>query len=240
MNYSPSEAVNSAINAFNAAQSAHAENMLKLKDITEAITRCKKEKDHAQTESKDAETNWRSRFRSLRGEMTEELKNEHRQRISQLELAKEFADLIDDLELDHKAAMLNCAGTARKLLAAHKYAFVTYADYQWEHNLRNLSPSLVRAIKLKLQALSMVSIQEQQSEYYREPENVVSALIGNKLNEAAKKCQFEMDIEPILQQIGLYHPSLSGVDMALVNSPAKTNLLHAEIKEKRAQRQQEQ
>ncbi|MGV8927528.1 MAG: hypothetical protein ACOH2G_17875 [Ewingella sp.] len=238
MNHSPSKAVNNAIIAFDEAKVAHAGSMLRLNDISEAISRCTKERDQAQEQSKEAETNWRTRFRNLRGEMTEDLRNEHSQRISQMELAKEFADLIDDLALDQKTEILCCAGTAKKLLNAHKHAFVTYAEYQWSQALKNLSPSLVRVIKLKLHALSMVSAQEVQSGYYREPAKVVSELIGNKLIDVAKECDFDMEIEPVLEKIGLYHPSLAGVDMVLMNSPIKQQQLYQELNEVKKQRQQ--
>ncbi len=238
MNHSLSQDVNNAINAFDGAKVAHAGCMLRLNDISEAISRCTKERDQAQEQSKEAETNWRTRFRNLRGEMTEELKNEHSQRISQMELAKEFADLINDLELEQKTEMLGCARTAKKLLGAHKHAFVTYAEYQWSQALKNLSPSLIRAIKLKLHALSMATTLEAQSEYYIEPEKVVSGLIGNKLTEVAKQCQFDMEIEPILEKIGLYHPSLAGVDMALMNSPIKQQQLCQELNEIKNQHQE--
>ncbi len=75
----------------------------------------------------EAESQWRTLFRKLRGEMTPELQAQHHSRISKRELAKEFDGLIEEMELDKMQLHLNCGGTAPKVVAAHKDALTTFA-----------------------------------------------------------------------------------------------------------------
>lgn len=109
--------INNALDAFSKAKSAHTENMLKLNDIDAAITRSEKERQNALNESAEAEQNWRTRFRELRGMMTPELKAEHSQRVAGRELAEEFTALIDELN-DNKASTMLDACTSGKNTSA--------------------------------------------------------------------------------------------------------------------------
>ncbi|MGA7585117.1 MAG: capsid protein, partial [Rouxiella badensis] len=92
---------------FEEMKSVHTQEMLKLNDIGQALARCKKDLEATQEKSKEDETSWRSRFRSLRGEITNDMKQEHTQRIVQRELAQEYSALIDEMELDQQFAMLS-------------------------------------------------------------------------------------------------------------------------------------
>ena len=98
--------------------------------------------------------------------------------------------------------------------------------------INNLSPALVRAVKLKVLALSNVSYQETQSGHYVEPAKIISAEIGNALVGAAHICQFNMDAEPMLGKIGMHSPALPGVDMALLQSPIKRQLLAQKLSQR--------
>jgi len=104
---SNSSEIDSYLNHFNAMKTAHTQEMLKLNDIGQALTRCKKDLEATQEKSKEDETSWRSRFRSLRGEITNDMKQEHTQRIVQRELAQEYSALIDEMELAQQSGMLS-------------------------------------------------------------------------------------------------------------------------------------
>ena len=82
------------LSAFTAARDAHAASMRTLNEIDASIERCKQERQAALEESTQAEQDWRSRFRSLRGNLTPEMKAEHGRRIASRELADEFTGLI--------------------------------------------------------------------------------------------------------------------------------------------------
>ncbi|MDT1790779.1 capsid protein, partial [Salmonella enterica subsp. enterica serovar Oslo] len=94
----------------------HAASMQELKEIDTSIERCKQERQTALDESAEAEQDWRSRFRTLRGNLTPEMKAEHSKRIASRELADEFTGLIAELETDRTRAMLNACSTASKYL----------------------------------------------------------------------------------------------------------------------------
>lgn len=76
-----------ALAALNEAKDAHTASMGKLSDIEASIQRCEQERQIALSESAQAEQDWRSRFRTLRGNLTPELKAEHSKRIASRELA---------------------------------------------------------------------------------------------------------------------------------------------------------
>ncbi|HHL2511184.1 TPA: aldehyde dehydrogenase, partial [Yersinia enterocolitica] len=74
----------------------------------------------AENQSQQADGTWRKLFRSLRGEMTEELQTEHIRRISQRELAQEFGHLIEELELDKSQVLLELCASAKPYIPIGK------------------------------------------------------------------------------------------------------------------------
>jgi hypothetical protein len=120
---------------FEQTKAAHTESVRKMNEIGQAITRCHQGRQDALEQGKEAETSWRTRFRSLRGALTEEMKQEHSQRIAQRELAEEFSSLIDELELDQQQAMLGCCVSGKAYVDAFNKAFVDYAESVWQAEL---------------------------------------------------------------------------------------------------------
>ena len=109
-----SQRITDKLSAFTAARNTHAASMQELKEIDTSIERCKQERQTALSESAEAEQDWRSRFRTLRGNLTPEMKAEHSRRIASRELADEFTGLIAELETDRTRAMLNACSTDSK------------------------------------------------------------------------------------------------------------------------------
>ena len=140
--------INNALEAFSKAKSAHTENMLKLNDIDAAITRSEKERQNALNESAEAEQNWRTRFRELRGMMTPELKAEHSQRVAGRELAEEFTALIDELNDDKASTMLAACTSGDKYVGTHFTVFSAYSRTEGATVMKDIPPSLVRAFAL--------------------------------------------------------------------------------------------
>lgn len=118
-----SENKSPAVTRLTEARAAHTAQMLKINDITTAIARSKKEREAAIENGKEAETNWRTRFRDLRGAITPELRAEHSQRIASRELAEEFTGLIKELEFEHEGEMIAAVHTGRAYVNAHNTAF---------------------------------------------------------------------------------------------------------------------
>lgn len=206
-------AMNNALDAFSQAKSAHTENMLKLNDINAAITRSEKERQNAQNESTEAEQSWRSRLREQRGVMTPELKAEYGQRIAGRELAEEFSALIDELEDDKSRTMLHACASGKTYINAHRDALSLYARHEWSETLKNVLPLLSRALLLRLRELEM------NGEEF--PRRVLIEELGTYALEYSHHYSFNMEQEPVLSQLGLYRPALTGVDMQLYKSPTR-------------------
>lgn len=228
------------IEAFSREKAAHTEKMLKINEINSSITRCEKERNDAIESGKEAETNWRTRFRSLRGAITPEMRAEHSQRIASRELADEFTALIEELELEKQSQMIIAVASARNYVHAHRSAFTTYAESQWDSAMRNISPKLLRGIKLKLLAMQLGDSGQHTSAVYEAPEVILARKVGELLTRAADKSQLDMEGEPVLTKIGLRRPALTGVDMHLFRNPAAVHKLVHQLKAKRAQRENKQ
>ena len=216
--------------AFEQARTAHLEKMKEYNAICADITRCTKEREAAIEAGKEAETNWRMRFRTLRGNLTDELKAEHSQRIASRELADEFTGLIEELEIDKQFAMIGGCHTGLSYISSHQAAFNEFADASWQSALRNVSPSLLWAIRLRLQREKV----NPRDDDTRSDMQVVAELIGNALTRAAAALPEKTLTEaPVLENIGLWRPALTGVDMKLYQSPMSRQRLAETLEEKR-------
>jgi len=226
--------IDDQLNYFEQKKGLHTQAMLRLNEIGQALTRCKKELQDTQAQSREEETSWRSRFRSLRGEITDAMRLEHTQRIARRELAQEFSALIEELELDQQQTMLDCCASGKEYVTAYNMAFVAYADNQWSAAMRSLSPTLIRAVKLKNMALSIQGAEQEGQPGYIAPEAAIKKLLGEKLIDAADSAVFDIKAEPVLEKIGLQRPALTGVDMTMYElGPAGKMKLHTELREKR-------
>lgn len=222
---------------FEKARAGHTAQMTEFNGVVANITRCEKERHAAIEAGKEAESNWRTNFRKLRGNLTEELRAEHTQRIANRELADEFAGLLKELELDKQYAMLCCCTSGKELVESHSAAFTEFADSHWQSALRNVSPSLLWAIKLRIQ-------REKISPTFtgddRDTIRDVAGVVGEALTRAAAALPESILREaPLLENIGLYRPALTGVDMGLYNSFSRRQRLGTTIREQRAKLQEE-
>lgn len=77
--------------------------------------------------------------------------------------------------------MLNACGTGKEYVYAHKLAFNEFADATWQSALRNVSPSLLWAIRLLLQREKV----NPRDDDGRSDMQVVAELTGNALTRAA-------------------------------------------------------
>jgi len=228
-----SETLSSSVSRFSQAKAEHTAQMQKLNGIRSAIARCEKERETAIANGQEAESSWRTRFRDLRGAITPELRAEHSQRIASRELAGEFAALTEELETEKQWEMIRAVGTGRRYVNAHHTAFTEYAESQWDAALRSLSPALLRAIRLKLMALTLSDGGRDTCPLHEEPTAVLARLTGDILTKKAASAPLDMEAEPVLSQIGLHRPALTGVDMNLYNSPASCHVLSQKLKEKK-------
>lgn len=217
--------INNALDAFSKAKSAHTENMLKLNDINAAITRSEKERQNALNESAKAEQNFRTRFRELRGMMTPELKAEHGQRVAGRELAEDITVVIAELEDDKTSAMLSACASGEKYVGTHFSAFSVYARNEWAAVMKEIPPALVRAFMLRLRELEMKGEEH--------PHNVLIQDLGANVLAQSRYYAFNMSQEPVISQIGLHRPALTGVDMKLYKSPAQRMLRAKELAQKK-------
>ena len=211
------------LSAFTAARDTHAASMQELKEIDTSIERCKQERQTALDESTEAEQDWRSRFRTLRGSLTPEMKAEHSRRIASRELADEFTGLIAELETDRTRAMLSACSTASKYLSAHDDAFTAYAGAEWAQAVNTLPVALIRAFLLRIRALEMQGDSA--------PQSVAVGELRDALNRQGSLYHFDMKQEPVLSVTGMHRPQITGVDMELLRSPAKRMMLVRKLAE---------
>ncbi|WP_338493343.1 hypothetical protein VRB23_02965 [Erwinia aphidicola] len=221
-------------------RTAHTAQMMKINDITAAIARSKKEREAAIDNGKEAETSWRTRFRELRGAITPEMRAEHSQRIASRELADEFTGLIEVLEFEHEGEMIAAVSTGRAWVNAHGTAFTQYAEEQWNAAMRTLSPTLIRGIILKLMSLRLNDTGRQTDPLHEEPTVILAREVGKRLVDLAERTRLDMSAEPVLSEIGVHRPALTGVDMRLYNSFAATQKLINERAEKRGKNKQKE
>lgn len=203
--------INNALDVFSKAKSAHTENMLKLNDIDAAIARSEKERQNALNESAEAEQNWRTRFRELRGMMTPELKAEHSQRVAGRELAEEFTALIDELNDDKASTMLDACTSGKEYISAHSEALSVHARNEWAAVMKAIPPALIRAFALRLRELEIKGEEH--------PHNVLIQELGENVLAQSRYYAFNLAQEPVISKIGLHRPALTGVDMKLFKSP---------------------
>lgn len=214
-------AVSEALSRFTEAKATHTGSMMTLNDINAAITRSEKERQTALEESAEADKSWRTRLRSLGGAMTPELKAEHGRRMAGRGLAEEFTGLIAEVETDKSRAMLEACATGRQYVDEHATALTVCARAAWTEAMDTISPALVRAYRLRLRELELkgeprpgdVLAEELQAQFYT----------------------FDMDNEPVISQLGLHRPPLTGVDMTLYKSPARRMQLAAELADRKKQ-----
>ncbi|ELT6554772.1 TPA: capsid protein [Escherichia coli] len=220
-------AVNEALTRFTEAKAAHTGSMMALNDINAAITRSEKERQNALEESAEADKSWRTRLRSLGGAMTPELKAEHGRRMAGRELAEEFTGLIAELETDKSRAMLTACATGRQYVDEHATALTVCAQTAWTEAMDTISPLLVRAYRLRLRELELKGEPR--------PGQVLGEELQQHVALQAQFYTFDMDNEPVISQLGLHRPPLTGVDMTLYKSPLKRNQLAAELAARKKQ-----
>ncbi|MCK6999613.1 capsid protein [Enterobacter kobei] len=209
---------------FTAARDTHAASMEKLKEIDTSIERCKQERQTALDESAEAEQDWRSRFRTLRGNLTPEMKAEHSKHIASRELADEFTGLIAELETDRSHVMLNACATGNKYLSAHDDAFTAYAGAEWTQAINALPAALIRAFLLRIRTLEMKGESS--------PLSVATGELRDALNLQGNLYHFNMKQEPVLSVTGMRRPQITGVDMVLFRSPVRRMTLARTLAEK--------
>ncbi|EMG9607296.1 NAD-dependent aldehyde dehydrogenase [Serratia marcescens] len=188
------------LHALRDARAAHDKNYQALTDVVTGIARCHQQKKDTEVQSQEAESQWRTLFRKLRGEMTPELQAQHHSRISKRELAKEFDGLIEEMELDKMQLHLNCGGTAPKVVAAHKDALTTFAAYAMHQAVDALSKALISPDVIKACALASRAY----GVYADNPMKMIEQQVLGTLQGRIHVAMAQQNINhPVLNEIGL-------------------------------------
>ncbi|RDT31606.1 capsid protein, partial [Citrobacter freundii] len=87
--------------------------------------------------------------------------------------------------------------------------------------LASISPALLRAFLLRIRSLEMSG--------ETSPRATVTRELGDALNLQSALYHFDMEQEPVLSVTGMNRPVITGVDMALLRSPARRMKLAAEL-----------
>ena len=223
------------LHALRDARATHDKNYQALTDVITGIARCHQQKKDTEVESHEVESQWRTLFRKLRGEMTPELQAQHHSRISKRELAKEFDGLVEEMELDKMQLHLSCGSTAPKVVVAHKDALTTFAAHAMHQAVDALSKALIspEVIKACAQASRAYGV------YADNPMKMIEQQVLGTLQGRIHVAMAQQNIDhPVLNEIGLTIPEETGVLPELQNNPAKRMQAVSELKEKRQRLQQ--
>ncbi|AKE12631.1 hypothetical protein [Serratia liquefaciens] len=222
--------INDKLHALRDARAAHDKNYQALTDVITGIARCHQQKKDTEVESHEAESQWRTLFRKLRGEMTPELQAQHHSRISKRELSKEFDGLIEEMELDKMYLHLSCGGTAPKVVAAHEAALTAFAEHVMSKAVDALSAALISPDVIK----ACVLAKEAYGVYGNDPMNMIEQRLLGALNGRIRVATALQSIEhPVLDDIGLTKPEETGVLPELQRSPMRRMQVAKELAEKR-------
>lgn len=107
--------------------------------------------------------------------------------------------------------MLAACTSGGEYVGAHYGAFSVYARNEWAAVIKDITPALIRAFALRLRELEMKGEEH--------PHNVLIQELGENVLAQSRFYTFNMAQEPVISQIGLYRPALTGVDMKLFKSP---------------------
>ncbi len=196
------------LQALRDARAAHDKNYQALTDVVTGIARCHQQKKETEVQSQEAESQWRTLFRKLRGEMTPELQAQHHSRISKRELAKEFDGLIEEMELDKMQLHLSCGSTAPKVVNAHKDALTTFAAHAMHQAVDALSAALIGPDVIKACALASRAY----GVYADNPMRMIEQQVLGALQGRILATMATQNIDhPVLNEIGLTIPEQTGV-----------------------------
>ncbi|AIA45778.1 NAD-dependent aldehyde dehydrogenase [Serratia sp. FS14] len=223
------------LQALRDARAAHDKNYQALTDVVTGIARCHQQKKDTEVQSQEAESQWRTLFRKLRGEMTPELQAQHRSRISKRELAKEFDGLIEEMELGKMQLHLSCGGTVQKVVDTHKDALTSFAAHAMHQAVDALSKALIYPDVIKARALASRAYGVYADNSMRMIEQQVLGALQGRIRATMATQNID---RPVLNEIGLTIPQETGALPELQSSPAKRMRAISELKEKRQRLQQ--
>ncbi|MEN4541460.1 hypothetical protein [Pantoea agglomerans] len=130
--------------------------------------------------------------------------------------------------------MMKCCGSGKEYVESHREAFTGLADAHWQSALRNVSPSLLWAIKLRIQRSPTFAGED------RDRIKDVAYLVGEALTRAAMSLPDSVLKEaPLLENIGLHRPALTGMDKELYTSSLRRQKLAESIQAQRVKLLQE-
>lgn len=231
-----------AVKVFLDAKARHQAYSEEMGNILTAIENCQQQKQAAKEEGQKAEGDWRLRFRQLRGAITDEMKQQHLDRIAQRELAGELDGLLAELELNKDRKALECSASANKLRLAHKEALVIYAQREFTRALPLLA-GFAHAFKLKRHALELeqyfVTQNGRFSEYERDIEQDIFKEVNEYLKQLADIYSFDVKNSPELTAIGISTPRVNYTNDKLLSSPCARNRAFIELREREAQFKQQ-
>ncbi len=224
------KSITDKLQALRDARTAHDKNYQALTDVVTGIARCHQQKKDAEVQSQ-----WRTLFRKLRGEMTPERQAQHHSRISKRELAKEFDGLIEEMELDKMQLHLNCGGTAPKVVAAHKDALTTFAAHAMHQAVDALSKALISPDVIKACALASRAY----GVYADNPMRMIEQQVLGTLQGRIRATMATQNIDhTVLNEIGLTIPEQTGVLQERQRCPMRQMRGARELAEKRRRLQE--
>lgn len=218
------------------ARTAYQEKKAELDDIIEVIKATQEKKRAAEEQCAFEHNDWRKTFRLSRGTLTQDLQDQHTQRVIQRELANEYEGLLTELEEEREEAMRDCCYAARQYEDKHRAALRTYSELVMQDAM-DKAAVLIRAIALRWHALGQLSNDERHFHNNnlcaRPAQDIAMQEVTEGLLQRVQSYPVSTQDDAMLEAIGLYTPSFSGLDRQLIDSPVARNQLNMKIAARR-------
>ncbi|OKP27163.1 hypothetical protein [Serratia fonticola] len=218
------------------ARAAYQEKKAELDDIIEVIKATQEKKRTAEEQCAFDHNDWRKTFRLSRGTLTQDLQDQHTQRVIQRELVSEFEGLLAELEEEREVAMVGCCASARLYEDQHRTTLRAYTEMAL-HDAMDKAAVLIRAIALRQHALAQLSHDEchfhNNNLCARSAQDIAMQEVTEGLLQRVQNYPLSTQDDAQLASIGLYTPSFSGLDRKLIDNSVARNQLSMKIAARR-------
>lgn len=223
-----------AFQKLDAARIAHLERARQMDDTTTAIARTAEQKAEIEKVNGSDTSLWRRAFRAGGAVLTDELKQQHLERVASRELAQECDRLAEVLAYDSDRLKASCDASAREYRQAHHNVLSQYAAKELDNALRDTCGALVRAMKLKMLALDNPLANTVGIQGYVEPDKAIMQEVKTWLESAVKNCHIRLADEPVLFKAGLSAETLAHMNYGVAVTICQRKVFFNKLREREA------
>lgn len=123
------EALQAALSTHESCKTTYQNCRDRLTTLGKQLSKHRNTRDVAEWQAKQVGTAWREAFRAAEGELTKAIRDQQRQENEQLELSKEYARLVQELEPEFSLCQLDTYDARTAYLSSRRQAYDQYADH---------------------------------------------------------------------------------------------------------------